>query len=147
MAKMIEKVLLFVIFFSSLGVFIKLKKYGAPNSSFLYAIFLPTAILIFSFIHGFKETKKAYKSGGTSKYKTIKDYITYCVRCIKSLSLLTGVFCVELGKRKIGVKEMLEQGIFKLKKENFDKIYSTILRYINISSITIDKQNLALKNI
>ena len=144
---MIEKVLLFVIFFSSLGVFIKLKKYGAPNSSFLYAISLPTAILIFSFIHGFKETKKAYKSGETSKYKAIKDYITYCVRCIKSLSLLTGVFCVELGKRKIGVKEMLEQGIFKLKKENFDKIYSTILRYINISSMTIDKQNLALKNV
>ena len=144
---MIEKVLLFVIFFSSLGVFIKLKKYGAPNSSFLYAISLPTAILIFSFIHGFKETKKAYKSGETSKYKAIKDYITYCERCIKSLSLLTGVFCVELGKRKIGVKEMLEQGIFKLKKENFDKIYSTILRYINISSMTIDKQNLALKNV
>jgi hypothetical protein len=144
---MIEKVLLFVIFFSSLGVYIKLKKYGAPNSSFLYAIPLPAAILIFSFIHGFKETKKVYKSGKISKYKVIKDYIIYCMRCIKSLSLLTGVFCIELGKRKIGIKEMLEQGIFKLKKENFDKIYSTILRHINISNITIDKQNLALKNI
>lgn len=144
---MVEKVVIFIVFFSSLGVFIKLKKYGAPNSSFLYAIGLPLAIFISSAIYGFKEIRMLFKKRKISLFMAIKAYMTYLVRCIKGIPLMTGIMCVQLGKRKIGIIEVLDGGIIGLTHEGINKIYKAIINVINLYNISIEKNGLSLRKI
>ena len=51
---MLGRIFIFVILFSSLGVFIKLKRYGAPLSSILYSPGVAGAVLLASLIYGYK---------------------------------------------------------------------------------------------
>lgn len=144
---MLGKVFLFVIFFSSLGVFIKLKKYGAPNSSIFYAVGLPIATFILSALYGFKEIREIFKKEKVTLYTFIKVYALYLIRCLKSMSLMTGIMCVQLGKRKIGMIDILEGGIINLTHEGIKKIYKIIIKNISIYNISVEKHNLYLRKI
>lgn len=144
---MLEKVFLFIILFSSLGVFIKLKRYGAPTSSFIYALVLPLSTFLLSALYGFEEINRLLKTRKISKIISIKVYTMYLIRCIKSVPLMTGIMCVQLGKRKIGISEILHAGIINLTREGIKKIYITIIDNINLYNISIKKDNLLFKRI
>lgn len=136
---MLGRIFIFVILFSSLGVFIKLKRYGAPLSSILYSIGVPGAVLLASLIYGYKMINNEKKIKKISRLKKIKLYVSFTFKCIKSLPLLTGLMCVEFGKRKIGIIELLEQGIVSITKKNIKRIF-------NIFSTKVENYNIETYN-
>lgn len=144
---MLGRIFLFVIFFSSLGVFIKLKKYGAPNSSIFYAIGLPIATFILSALYGFKEIKEIFKRKKVTLFTVIKVYVSYLVRCLKLMPVMTGIMCVQLGKRKVGMLDILNVGVINLTHEGIKKIYKVIMKNINIYNISVEKHTLYLRKI
>lgn len=144
---MLGRVFFVVVFFSSLGVFIKLKKYGAPNSSIFYAIGLPGATFILSALYGFKEIRQIFKKKKVTLYTFTKVYVIYLIRCLKSVPLMTGIMCVQLGKRKIGMIDVLDGGIINLTREGIKKVYKIIIKNINIYNISVEKHNLYLRKI
>lgn len=144
---MVEKVFLFIIFFSSLGVFIKLKRYGAPNSSILYSIGLPGAVFLFGAIYGFKSTRKIYRDKQISLRIAVKVYMLFLIRILKSLSLMTGIMCVQLGKRKIGIGEMVRVIISNFEIQDINRILKNTIKNIYIYNISFEKQSLYLRKV
>lgn len=144
---MLEKIFCFIIFFSSLGVFIKLRKYGAPISSLFYSPVLAATVFLLSASYGFEKINELLKIRKISKIVAVKVYTIYLIGCIKSIPLMTGIMCVQLGRRKIGVSDILKVGIINLTKEGIKKIYFTVIDNINLYNISIKKDNLLFKRI
>lgn len=136
---MLGRIFIFVILFSSLGVFIKLKRYGAPLSSILYSPGVAGAVLLASLIYGYKIINNEKKMKKVPHIKKVKLYVVFTLKCIKSLPLLTGLMCVEFGKRKIGIVELLEQGIVALTKKNIKRVF-------NIFSSKVENYNIETYN-
>lgn len=144
---MLEKIFCFIIFFSSLGVFIKLKRYGAPTSSIFYSPTLAGAVFLLSVSYGFEKINQLLKERKISKIIAIKVYTMYLIKCIKSIPIMTGIMCVELGKRRIGANDILKFGVINLTKEGLKKIYTNIIQSINLYNISVKKDNLLFKKI
>ena len=107
---MIERILLLIYIFISIGVFIKLKRYGAPNSSILYSGAIPIALFFASTIYLVVNLKNLR----SSIVQKIKIFILVEIDYLKNISILTGLFCLELGEKKVGVFELYRDGLFKL---------------------------------
>lgn len=144
---MLKMILLAIILFSSLGVFIKLRRYGAPYSSFIYSPVVPVAVLISSLKYGYTKITTEKKLKNFSKYKKIKIFILYSLDCIRSLSLLTGLFCIELGKQRIGAIELLEKGGLFATKRNTDRILNIIIKTIESFNVSIFNSKSLLKKV
>ena len=107
---MIERILVLIYIFISIGVFIKLKRYGAPNSSILYSGEIPIALFLASTIYVVMSLKKLR----ISMIKKIKIFILAEIDYLKNISILTGLFCLELGQKKVGLFELYSDGLFKV---------------------------------
>lgn len=106
---MIKIMLILVYIFISIGVFIKLKKYGAPNSSIFYSGIVPFSVLFGSILL----LEENLRSLDCSLLKKIKIFILSEKDYMKNISVLTGLVCIELGKRKIGIVQLLRIRILK----------------------------------
>ncbi|MBN3409926.1 hypothetical protein CJF15_12515 [Clostridium botulinum] len=87
---------------TSIGVYIKLRRYGTPRSAIMYAGFVPIVALLINLISSIDFIKKHKKAN-----KKIRIFILLQLYGIKDLSILTGLVCIKLGKNKIGIKDLV----------------------------------------
>lgn len=87
----------------SLGVFIKLKHYGAPNSAILYAGLLPIITLINVF---YISCKIGDKNEGIF-FKRIILKVKIFIKLISQITSYTGFLCYLFGKNQIGIEKLL----------------------------------------
>lgn len=120
--------------FSSIGIFIKLKRYGAPLSSLFYSGLIPWAIIVLNLIYVFKKLKVEKLPFN----KKIKVFSMVQIEAFKMLSVLTGLMCIELGKRKVGIIKLIKIGFLEETSKQLDKI-SKIINKINKYSMTEPK--------
>ncbi|NFI55533.1 hypothetical protein FDA48_03950 [Clostridium botulinum] len=131
---MVINILIAVYLFSSIGIFVKLRRYGAPISSFLYSGLIPIAAIIGSI----KFVNDELKDKSISFIKKSKMFISFELDCLKNISIITGVFCIKLGKNKIGILDIYMNGPIKIIAENIKNIVD---EFNSIKNVGINIQN------
>ena len=137
---MLGKIFIFAILFISLGVFIKLRRYGAPKSALLYSLGVPIFILIIGLSYGHKLIKEDKRVREISFLKKVKLHVLFTAKSIRSLPLLTGIACIQFGKRKVGISDILEKVIVSVTKSNTERAFKffndNIINYSNETYIS-----------
>lgn len=143
-------VLLYLAF--SLGVFIKLKHYGAPNSAIIYAGLLPIITLTSMLYFSFKvEVKKEHPL-----FKRIISKVYIFIKLLSQITSYTGFLCYLFGENQIGIEKLLgidvssSKNIFFNIRQSFQELFglvSYMLKKISKEEASTNGDNLYSKMI
>lgn len=122
-------------FIFSWGIFVKLKHYGAPNSSFLYAGLLPLITLLCMV----SICIDASREKNESAFRLFINVIKEVVFSINHIALFTGVVCLFFGEKGIGLEHLL--GFKTVKRSSFYELKKQINTFFEKIMINANTSN------
>lgn len=124
---MLMSIILGIYLFSSIGIFIKLRKYGAPMSSFLYSGLIPIGSMIIATDFGYRNIIKRDKK----LLKNLMSFLLFEFDCLKHIQLITSLVCIDLGKMNISFFKLLSELFNRIVNKNLKGIMDTTNGIIN----------------